>query len=362
MIPSATQAKILKQFDQHKHLYAELGEICARLIEVMLQEHGVRVHAVTWRCKERPSLAQKLGRPDKEYEELDQITDLAGVRVITYFDEDVDQVAAVLEEEFAIDQENSIDKRKLLGTDRFGYQSLHFVASLSGRRCELPEYKRFAGRKLEMQVRSILQHAWAEIEHDLGYKTTAGVPQEIRRRFSCVAGLLETVDREFRAIAQDLRQYESALPQQIEQHPEQVELDFRSLKSAYASSKVLPELDRQIAKIAGAAINLDADYVLERAAARLIHLGISSIAALEQAARQHAQKVIAFARHWWAGDNYTSLEVGVGTTYLCYWLVGHGQDKAAVLEYLRVTSTAGVKLREKMADNILSICARVDKA
>jgi putative GTP pyrophosphokinase len=105
----------------------------------------------------------------------------------------------MVECEFVIDWENSVDKGELLSPDRFGYLSVHYVASLSPSRLALPEYKQYGSIKAEIQVRSILQHAWAEIERGLGYRNQT-MPGRVRRRFSMVAGLLEMADKEFRDI------------------------------------------------------------------------------------------------------------------------------------------------------------------
>lgn len=74
------------------------------------------------------------------------------------------------------------------------------MVTLSDARTSLPEYQRFKSAKVEVQVRTILQHAWAEIEHDIQYKTSATIPRDIKRRFMSLAGLLELADREFQAI------------------------------------------------------------------------------------------------------------------------------------------------------------------
>src|SRR5262249_19774054 len=55
----------------------------------------------------------------------------------------------------------------------------------------------------EIQVRTVLQHAWAEIQHDIQYKSVTTIPVAIRRRFMALAGLLEIADREFQAIQDD---------------------------------------------------------------------------------------------------------------------------------------------------------------
>jgi hypothetical protein len=84
--------------------------------------------------------------------------------------------------------------------DRFGYQSIHYLVRIKRERAGLAEYERYAKATAEVQVRTILQHAWAEIEHDIQYKSAIAIPREIHRRFMALAGMLEIADREFQAI------------------------------------------------------------------------------------------------------------------------------------------------------------------
>ena len=105
------------------------------------------------------------------------------MRIITYFAEEVDAVAQLIEREFTIDRKNSIDKRMALDPDQFGYLSVHYIVSLAANRSQLPEYAALSGLSAEIQIRSILQHAWAEIEHDLGYKSQTAVPRDVVRQF-----------------------------------------------------------------------------------------------------------------------------------------------------------------------------------
>jgi len=130
---------------------------------------------------------------------LEQITDLSGVRVITFLPRTVDDVCKCIEEQFEV-VERVDHGLSLLQLERFGYQSVHFIISLNAQRLALPEYQRFSGSKAEIQVRTILQHAWAEIEHDIGYKSSHVIPIVIRRRFASLAGMLEIADREFQGI------------------------------------------------------------------------------------------------------------------------------------------------------------------
>jgi putative GTP pyrophosphokinase len=141
---------------------------------------------------------------------LRQITDLAGVRIIAFFPKTLANVEAMVAEEFAIVERS--DKGELLvEEERFGYQSIHYLVKLSDERTRLPEYQRFRDAVVEIQVRTILQHAWAEIEHDIQYKSASVIPAGIRRRFMALAGLLDLADREFQAIQnEDVRLTEEA--------------------------------------------------------------------------------------------------------------------------------------------------------
>ncbi len=98
----------------------------------------------------------------------------------------------------------------LIESDRFGYQSIHYLLRIKGDRAGLPEYQRFSRHIVEVQVRTILQHAWAEIEHDIQYKSLRAIPTVIRRRFVALAGMLEIADREFQAIDDANRTLEDA--------------------------------------------------------------------------------------------------------------------------------------------------------
>ena len=90
------------------------------------------------------------------------------------------------------------------------------LSGLKTDRAGLAEYQRFTGQIVEVQVRTILQHAWAEIEHDIQYKSLRTIPTEIRRRFVALAGMLEIADREFQAIDDANRTLEDTAKQKVE--------------------------------------------------------------------------------------------------------------------------------------------------
>ena len=127
------------------------------------------------------------------------MTDLLGVRIVTFFTDDVDKVATMVKELFRVDWKNSVDKRKRHDLTSFGYNSLHYI-------CRLREGK-LNNIAFEIQMRTILQHAWSAMEHDIGYKTSVQLPPEYLRQFSRLAGMLELADDEFSRIRTMMSRY-----------------------------------------------------------------------------------------------------------------------------------------------------------
>jgi putative GTP pyrophosphokinase len=199
------RAAVTAYLNRH-NFYADLASVVKRILDESLKRRGIKVHSVQARAKDPSSFGKKAaqqsdadpGKP-KYPNPLEQITDLAGVRVITYFPSTLAEIDELLSEEFRI-VERSDKGAELLEEDRFGYQSIHYLVKLTPHRAKLPEYDPFADAITEIQVRTILQHAWAEIEHDIQYKSASIIPTEIRRRFMSLAGMLEIGDREFQAI------------------------------------------------------------------------------------------------------------------------------------------------------------------
>ena len=195
---------LLEEYRQKHTFYEQLEEIVSRLLREELDKSGIMIFQLSGRLKTEKSLAGKLEKKGDKYAEILDITDLLGMRVICYFADDVDRIAERIEGLFIIDRENSVDKRKILEDDRFGYMSLHYICMLSAGQCEDEEMRKI---RFEIQIRSVLQHAWAEINHDIGYKSTAGVPRSIIREFSRIAGLLEIADDEFEKIRDSISSY-----------------------------------------------------------------------------------------------------------------------------------------------------------
>jgi ppGpp synthetase/RelA/SpoT-type nucleotidyltranferase len=132
---------------------------------------------------------------DKYADPTAQLTDLVGARVLVPLSADVAPVARLVQRLYVVEEMSEQRADSLL--DVPGYQSLHFLVRL---RDDDRERLGVVDRPVELQVRSILQHAWAALQHDLMYKGDRAPTDHVRRRLIALAGLLELADQEFMSV------------------------------------------------------------------------------------------------------------------------------------------------------------------
>ena len=195
--------QLLQQYRELRPTLQQLADEATNMLRQALREQDVYVTAIEHRVKTEKSLTGKLELKGAKYKSIDDITDLVGLRVITFYTDEVDKVAVIAQRIFDIDWQESVDKRKLHSLDSFGYNSLHYICRL-----------RKGGPRFELQMRTALQHVWSTIEHDTGYKGDVKIPNEYKRQFSRLAGMLELVDEEFsrlRTVLTDYRRQTLAL-------------------------------------------------------------------------------------------------------------------------------------------------------
>lgn len=237
--------KILEQFDEQKLNMEKFLISIENTLKQLIDSEEILVHSITSRIKDRDSLKKKIEVKAK-YKDISDITDICGIRIITFFSDEVNRIAEMLESEFSVDMKNSIDKREIDDPSKFGYVSLHYVLSLNDKRRSLKENEKFKNIKFEVQVRTILQHAWAEIEHDLGYKHEGDIPEIVKRKFARLAGLIELADDEFLAIKKTVDEYEKKVRQQnINKITKDTKIDLSTVSTLINSSGYKNFLDQK---------------------------------------------------------------------------------------------------------------------
>ncbi|GLH78189.1 GTP pyrophosphokinase [Bradyrhizobium sp. SSBR45G] len=194
--------KLSLSFAAIRPTYEAFTNNLTHLLGTLLTSKGIEFLAIEPRTKTVESFKAKIVRSNKQgkYESVESVTDLTGIRIIAYYQKDVDAICKLIERNFTVDRENSIDKNDALAPDKFGYVSIHYIVSHSKDRESLAENAAFCGLKAEIQIRTVLQHAWAALDRKLRYNNEEDIPRPVRRKLFRISALLEVADENFSEI------------------------------------------------------------------------------------------------------------------------------------------------------------------
>ncbi len=235
---------LMQQYYELRPTLDRMAQEAYDLLRCALREQGIYVTAIEHRVKTEHSLAGKLELKGAKYKSIYDVTDLVGLRVITFYTDDVDKVAAIAKRIFDVDWQESVDKRKLHELDAFGYNSLHYI-------CRLKDggNANTGNLRFELQMRTALQHVWSTIEHDTGYKGEVKIPREYMRQFSRLAGMMELIDNEFSRMRLVLNDYRRQIQSLVKNgHLDEVPLSAVSFRS-FLDLNPFDRLNRRIAAI-----------------------------------------------------------------------------------------------------------------
>ncbi len=238
--------ELMKQYRDRLPVYLRMEEIVTPLLQKKLKEQGLCVNALEHRVKEERSLMGKIELKGAKYDSLADITDIFGIRIITFYTDDVDKVAAIVKNIFQVDWSDSIDKRKHQLTS-FGYNSLHYVCRIPKELCFDPQMPQLNKYRFEIQMRTALQHVWSTIEHDTGYKNSVTIPPEYRRQFSRLSGMLELIDDEFSRLRSELTDYYRRMRSLVASGQLDEVILERSTFLSYLKTKPFEKLNQRIA-------------------------------------------------------------------------------------------------------------------
>ncbi len=246
---------ILEEYDKYLPVFNQMSPGLTEKLRGFFREAGIVVAAVEQRVKTRTSLAGKLALKGSKYNSIFDLTDIIGIRVITFYSDDVDKVASVIERLFEIDWANSVDKRKYHEIDSFGYLSLHYICRIPEKEFKDEKHPELNNIRFEVQMRTVLQHAWANMNHDIGYKSGVEVPKGYLRNLSRLAGMLELVDDEFSRIRTEIADYRRKIQSMVASgNLDEVPLDGDSFRT-YIALDPFKGLNARIAAINQAEIH-----------------------------------------------------------------------------------------------------------
>jgi Region found in RelA / SpoT proteins len=271
------------------------------------------------------------------YVSLDDVKDKCGVRVVTRYEADIQAVCDLLKGEFVVLEDESHGQESV---EAFGYTGRHLVVRLSTPRAELREWKSAAGLVAEIQIRSILQHAWASISHGLDYKTGVDVPAKARRRLFRVAALLETGDELFDTFRSEVAKIRAGYRAEVASPAwREVPVDVDGVEEAWAK---LPIQGIYEAAVAAGWSSLpktvwsqfvdpyprEAISILVQAASNIGYVNVGQLADSLEGIVKNPEPLARIRAECLRQDSGTAMPHAVATdAIVMYWMVSRGAER-----------------------------------
>ncbi|HIU12455.1 MAG TPA: hypothetical protein IAD15_00040 [Candidatus Fimiplasma intestinipullorum] len=287
---------IISQYHHNQELYGHMVDDIEDIIGRILSSNQIKVSNFAIRIKSEETLRKKIMYKHK-YHRIEDITDVVACRLITLFESDLDLIVKLLFENF--DVVEFLDKRQKQQDDHvgFGYNSIHMIVRFTKERCALVEYAPYRDIYFEIQLRTALQHAWAEVEHGLGYKNEYEIPSEIRRRLNRLSASLELLDEEFVRINEDIQVYNQSLER--EEKVLKTDINRHSLETYALHCPNLKKLVNELADMCALTVYEDPQMISELRIVRRFHyLGYLYIHEVDELIQKHAQQLKMIGKEW----------------------------------------------------------------
>lgn len=329
---------IMSEYYQNMEIYKKLKYDVGEIITTLIDINHIKISNMTLRIKSEEALKNKVISKAK-YNHLDEITDILGCRIVTLFESDVDKIFDLLDKTFEIVE--IVDKRKKhkVNNIEFGYTSLHLVVKFTDERCQLVEYQKYQDILFEIQLRTVLQHAWAEVEHGLGYKSFYEPPMEIKRKLNRLAATLEILDEEFEDIRYGIALYNQSLDK--EEKVLKTDINKDSLIAYVNNSPILNEMAQAIAAKFNYEIVRDPHLISQqKLVAKMNFYGYQYINELNDDILKHKETIKTIGEELSSHINYDSPTLNLYSTLLWFSFIpviknliaGHGASSEEILD------------------------------
>ncbi len=328
-----TNRRILEEYRKTEKDFKLLEQIVVEKLQGIVDDSSMRTFAIQSRIKSEESLGGKLVRKEGWYNQLSDLRDIVGARVICYFSDDVDSVGKLIEQVFEVDEEASTDKRELISASAFGYLSLHYICRLPEGESYPPELRKW---RFEIQIRTLLQHVWSDVDHDIGYKAEFGMPRDAVRGFARISALLELADDEFVRVRNLMSDYTNSVRTSImEDTADDVRLDVVSLCEYVRLNKPMRELLECMAVVANAQVE---EYRPTAYVEQLEWLGITTIGGLSRMLAQNADMAVKLLENALEDTDLDIISSSTGLRYLCHAeICRRGMEEESVAEFLALS-------------------------
>ena len=194
------------EYEKNHALAFQFAKELNRQIDSLVDKSGVKLGFPTQnRVKTWVSIDEKIDRLNLKITSIEDLQDLIGLRLTLVFLRDVQTIKDLFTNTFdVIKSYNTSDRLK---NDQFGYSSFHMIIQCPTSWSAVPSLAHLNHFKAEIQIRTLAQHIWAEVSHQLQYKNEGNVPNEILRSIYRSSALLETIDLEFERVLSERENY-----------------------------------------------------------------------------------------------------------------------------------------------------------
>lgn len=191
---STDDSSFEKIYQGNNQRYQQLKEEVEFILNDIAQRTEVKIHSISGRVKGLNSVLEKIQR--KGYSKpAQELEDIVGCRIVCLFISDLAKIEKAIMDEFKV--RKSEDKVEGGGDSAtFGYMSKHYICQL-GATHSGPRYNNLKDVTFEIQCRTLLMDAWANVSHYLAYKGTVSIPAHLRRDFFALSGLFYVADKHF---------------------------------------------------------------------------------------------------------------------------------------------------------------------
>ncbi|MBF0380173.1 MAG: RelA/SpoT domain-containing protein [Magnetococcales bacterium] len=390
-------ANILDQYDQNLKLFTDLKNREMGLLTKLIKSSGIEIHGIKGEVKRRDKILSPYLAIDQQPQDLKKIDDLIKIRIIVFFEDDVEKVSHIVKTQFNIIQTHLIDQRSVMDPDQFGYAARHYQTEPLDRRSKQVEYQRFRGMQTQIQVLSMLQYAWSEINNHLDNPNKNILPIRRRRAFTRLACFLELADEQLNDIKSfikpdrndvqnnsskaDGQQRRSTKPTvnksqnsvtkvdeqnqqksqnqaiKLEKEPTiKIPLNRDELANFVVTNPVINSMDRHLQKIYNTKLQYQ-DLVVDRLLESIIFFHFTSTDQLELKLQKHKGISLKLATHIFGNpeeEHYEFLPVGISLSLLFFALVASTGKADQITQYTQSYSFLNDEANIEVQNNLLS--------
>ncbi len=281
---------IQEEYQNSIKLYEEFAEALVNDLKLVLKYPGLNIQLINKRLKDPTSLILKFQSNDK-YKKLNDITDIVGIRIVTTYLSEIPYICRQIEDKFNIDNHNT-NKNEPVKESEFGYSSIHYIVQGAKELSFLSNNDKFSNLIAEIQVRTLLQHAWAETSHKIDYKSDNSVSKKHKRKLFRISALLELADQEFYYLRKGtVKSQKEIIPQGVNDYRD-LPINAENLQAFVLESDICNILDKKIADLSNNNLHFNRDSIIEKNLNHVQKLGLNSIGELNKSLKKKSKKII----------------------------------------------------------------------